>query len=48
MSRHFRVLYADKSQGRSFRVRTYVYADSADAARSMFAAFTVVSVKEVK
>ena len=48
MSRHFRVLYADKSQGRSYRVRTYVYADSADVVRAMFSAFTVVSVKEVK
>ena len=48
MSRRFRVLYADKAQGRTYRVRSYVVAESADAARAIFASVKVVSVKEVK
>lgn len=48
MSRHFRVLYADKAQGRTYRVRSYVVAESADAARAIFGAMKVLSVKEVK
>lgn len=48
MSRRFRVLYADKAQGRTFRVRSYVSAESADAARAIFSSVKVVSVKEVK
>lgn len=50
MSRHtFMVVYADRAaDGRAFRVRTYVEADSADGARAMFHAVKVVRVKAVK
>ena len=47
MSR-YRVVYADKAQGRTYRVRSYVVAASADEARTMFGSRKIVSVKEVK
>jgi hypothetical protein len=48
VSRRFRVLYADKAQGRTYRVRSYVVAESADAARAIFSSVKVLSVREVK
>jgi hypothetical protein len=48
VSRRFRVLYADNAQGRTYRVRSYVVAESAGAARAIFGAMKVLSVKEVK
>lgn len=50
MSRHtFMAVYEDRSaSGQMFRVKTYVQARDADAARAMLSAVKVLKFKEVK
>ena len=48
MSRHFRVLLQDKAAGRTYRMRRYVCAESADDVRAMFPSFRIVGLREVK
>jgi hypothetical protein len=44
----YRVVYADKAQGRTYRVRSYVVAENVEAARAIFGTAKIVSIKEVK
>lgn len=47
MSR-YRVVYADKAQGRTYRVRSCVVAENVEAAQAIFASVKIVSIREAK